>query len=811
MAPPLLIFIASLVVILLATNPDFNDSHDWLLPYKITTSVFDVAGVSLAGSIVAVLDTRRTKGSLGSTATTAATLIVLLFIGCKLSVLDWDAMSHAETSAATVMMVITAVVWCILGLWKHRVAAQVEAKAAADLLANDALYSKLVDDEEGGAEGGKRPGSAGDKKGGSEMDDDDEADELPTWRVLLTLKPYFWPRQLVGKMSVLTTWFMVVVSKAANVLAPLYIAKATNSLADERIKDCMVNVAVYGTLLLVSKISKEAQSLVYLRVAQAAYSELAEDTFGHVHKLSLNWHLKKKMGEVVRVIDRGINACDLLMRYGVLYLGPAIGECLSVCIMFLTYFQDPSLAAVVFCCLGLYSFVTVYLTLWRKKFRSAMNKQDNKWHDRITDSLTNFETVKYFTNESYEKVRFQEAVSGYQKYSVDVQASLSLLNIVQQVIMNGCLAVSLVLSAKAYDEGKMDVGDFVAVNVWIVQLFTPLNFLGSVYNTIITSFVDLRNLSQLMGQQPDIVDRPNAPPMPKPPHGSALEVAFHNVRFQYPGQRTNSGLQGVSFTAKSGTTTAVVGHTGAGKTTVSRLLFRFYDPASGRVTISGRDVKAHSQASVRDLIGVVPQDTVLFNDTIAHNIRYGKLDATEDEIEEAARGAQILDFIQGLPEGWDTVVGERGLKLSGGEKQRVAIARCLLKDPPIVLLDEATSALDSLTERSVQKALNKLGEQRTVLVIAHRLGTIQHADQIIVLEKGAIIEKGDHHTLVSKAGKYAEMWDMQAKAAAAAEEEEVAEGEGKGAMKDDGEEESKTEAATSGAHGHGHHGHSHAH
>mmetsp|Transcript_41361 Transcript_41361/g.93175 ORF Transcript_41361/g.93175 Transcript_41361/m.93175 type:complete len:689 (-) Transcript_41361:41-2107(-) len=614
---------------------------------------------------------------------------------------------------------------------------------------------------------------------------------LSSWRVIWTLKPYFWPRQQSGKISVFFTWFFVVTSKASSVIAPFYIAAATNQLVRGEIRQSMLSCISYAALLLASKLLKELQSLVYLGVKQAAFVDLSEDTFEHVHTLSLQWYLSKKLGEVVRVVDRGIAACDTLMTYGVLYLGPAIGECLSVVVVFILYFGVWDIAALVLGGLVLYAWATIQLTIWRKQFRSAMNTSDNKWHDKLTDSLVNFETVKYFTNERYERERFGADIAQYQRSNVSVMASLSLLNGTQQVILQGTLAASLVLSAKAYKEGKMDVGDFVAVGVWIVQLFTPLNFLGTVYNAIITAWLDLHNLSQLLAQTPDVKDAPGARdlvetlaleqgPTKSPsqagkdgnPLGAyklapnddsrGVGVAFEDVKFHYP-TGSGRGLKGVTFEVAPGTTTAIVGTTGAGKTTIGRLLFRFMDPVSGCIKVGGYPATGVTQASLRGLIGVVPQDTVLFNDTIAHNIKYGRLDAEMADLEEAARGAQILDFIKNLPEGWDTVVGERGLKLSGGEKQRVAIARCLLKNPPVVLLDEATSALDSVTERGVQDALNKLGENRTVMVIAHRLGTVQNADQIVVLSDGAVVEKGSHTQLIDKGGIYAGMWEMQAK------------------------------------------------
>uniref|UniRef100_A0A7R9U7Y8 ATP-dependent transporter ycf16 n=2 Tax=Pinguiococcus pyrenoidosus TaxID=172671 RepID=A0A7R9U7Y8_9STRA len=607
------------------------------------------------------------------------------------------------------------------------------------------LYHRLLgEDEEAGA------------------GEDEQKKELGALEILKTLKPYFWPRSIRGRIFVMLTWLCVGSSKVCNVVAPIFLSNAANHVNDGDTGPAVRQIAIFGALLFLGKTFKEGQSLAYLRVAQAAFVDLAEDTFNHVHSLSLGWHLKKKLGEVVRVTDRGISACDTLMRYGVLYLGPAILETLAVCILFLTYFNYWPLAVLCFVSVLVYAIITVKLTLWRKQFRSRMNKADNEWHDKLTDSLVNYETVKYFTNERYEVQRFLNAVYNYQAFNVEVLASLSALNVTQQLILNSCLIGALVLSAIAIQDGTMDIGNFVAVNTWVLNLFTPLNFLGTVYNAIVTAWVDLKNLSQLFAEEPDIFDSPHAKALPKMPFDPAhpgLGLSFENVTFVY--KENDRGIRNITFRVAAGTTTAIVGTTGAGKTTISRLLFRFYDPSSGSIRLDGEDIRNVTQKSLRDEIGVVPQDTVLFNDTIRHNVMYGKLDATDEEIEAAAEGAQILEFIRNLPEGWNTLVGERGLKLSGGEKQRVAIARCLLKNPPVVLLDEATSALDSRTEQSVQSALNSLGKNRTCLVIAHRLGTIQHADQIVVLDQGSIVEQGTHEDLVARRGEYFAMWQAQ--------------------------------------------------
>lgn len=412
-------------------------------------------------------------------------------------------------------------------------------------------------------------------------------------------------------------------------------------------------------------------------------------------------------------------------------------------------------------------------------------QSDNEWHDRCTDSLLNFETVKYFTAEEYECRRFGAAVRQYQAGSVAVQASLSFLNISQKLILQVCLATALGLSVMGIQKRSdccltqgcdsavsdccmasgcsgMQVGDFVAVLSYVAQLFAPLNFLGSVYNAVVMAIIDLTNLSELLAEEPDIKDAPDAILLPSSNKDEPeTAVEFDNVYFHYPTQPSNKGLKGLSFKMKRGTTTAIVGSTGAGKTTVSRLLFRFYDVLGGAIKINGVDVRMIQQMSLRNAIGAVAQQSGLFSDTVRANLRYGRRDATDAELEQAAKDAQLFAFIESLDDGWDTMVGDRGLKLSGGERQRASIARCLLKDPPFVLLDEATSALDTLTENSVQEALDRLGTERTVLVIAHRLGTIRNADNIIVLKDGVVAEQGTHDELLEKNGLYAEMWTMQ--------------------------------------------------
>lgn len=631
------------------------------------------------------------------------------------------------------------------------------------------------------------------KVGRSSSGDVPKEGKLSTFAIATLLKPYVWPDKtadsaFTNRIRALMTWVCVILSKACNLSAPILLGKASTALAHQQYTNCIYYACAYASVQFFGSLFREGQSLVYLRVAQAAFVQLSETTFVHLHKLSLDWHLRKKLGEVMRSMDRGIAACDTLMKYLFLWLVPAIAECLIVCIMFATYYSYAPLAVVVFYSVWIYIVWTIIVTLQRKKFRKAVVRSDNEWHDRATDSLINFETVKYFTAEEYERQRFGDSIFKYQEGSVNVQASLSFLNITQKLILQICMALSLGLATEGIrqridccvalgcDSGVseccqaidkdtcpgMEVGDFVAVFTYTVQLFQPLNFLGTVYNAIVMAIVDLTNLSQLLVQNPDIQDTPDAMILPQTnEEDEDIAVEFDNVYFHYPTQPASKGLKGVSFKMRRGTTTAIVGSTGAGKTTISRLFFRFYDVMGGAVKVNGKDVRMVTQKSLRGSIGVVPQAASMFNDTIRENIRYGRRNATQEELEQAVRDAQLLDFIESMDLGWDTIVGDRGLKLSGGEKQRAAIARCLLKDPPLVLLDEATSALDTLTESSVQEALDRLGSQRTVLVIAHRLGTIRNADNIIVLKDGMVAEEGTHDELLENDGMYAEMWNKQ--------------------------------------------------
>lgn len=579
----------------------------------------------------------------------------------------------------------------------------------------------------------------------------------PDTRTLLRVMPDLWPREHFGlRVRVIVALVFLVLAKVAVLITPFIYRDAVDALTGDT---AMMAVPVflviaYGVSRLMTSIFQQLRDLVFARVGQHALRQLGLRIFRHVHELSLNYHISRKTGVLSRVIDRGIKAIDFLLRYLLFSIVPLMLELSVVGVIFLTEFGWPYLAVMIGT-IAAYIAFTFRVTEWRVRIRKEMNDQDQDAHQKAVDSLLNYETVKYFSAETREADRYDRSMAAYQSAAIKTASSLAFLNAGQALILAASMIAVMLMTAQAVVAGEMTVGSFVMVNAFMIQITMPLNFLGTVYREIRQSLVDMREMYDLADQAAEVVDAPGARELVV----SDGEVRFQNVAFSYAPDRPI--LHDVSFAIPPGHKVAVVGPSGAGKSTLARLLFRFYDVTGGAVTIDGHDLRAVSQASVRKAIGVVPQDTVLFNDSIGYNIGYGSDDPTRDQIVEAARAAQIHDFIESLPDGYDTQVGERGLKLSGGEKQRVAIARTILKNPKILILDEATSALDTATEREIQAELKRLGEGRTVLMIAHRLSTVVEADEIIVLGDGRIAERGTHAGLLEQGGKYAMLWRRQ--------------------------------------------------
>ena len=521
-------------------------------------------------------------------------------------------------------------------------------------------------------------------------------------------------------------------------------------------------VVAYGVGRILMNVFNNLRDSLFAKVGQHAVRNLAYITFVHMHELSLRYHLQRRTGGLQRIIERGINGIETIVRFTILNTLPTFLE-FAFAAAIITYQFDWTYLVVVSITVVIYVWFTVKVSDWRMGIRRAMNESDQDAHSKAIDSLLNFETVKYFGNEKMEAGRYDRAMARYEQAAVRIWTSIAWLNIGQIVIFTIGQTVCMAMSAAAVMRGEQTIGDFVLINALLLQLSVPLNFIGMVYREIKQGLIDIEAMFDLLDVAPEIVDRPDA----KRLEVGGARVVFDDVRFHYDANRAI--LKGVSFEVPAGKTVAIVGPSGAGKSTIARLLFRFYDVSSGRLLIDGQDVRDVTQESLRAAIGMVPQDTVLFNDTIAYNIRYGRPDASDDEIRAAAQTAQIGNFVESLPDGYKTEVGERGLKLSGGEKQRVAIARTVLKAPPILILDEATSALDIHTEREIQAALDRVSANRTTLVIAHRLSTIVNADEIIVLDDGAIVERGTHDELLAANGLYASMWNRQRVAAEAAE------------------------------------------
>jgi ABC-type transport system involved in Fe-S cluster assembly fused permease/ATPase subunit len=593
-----------------------------------------------------------------------------------------------------------------------------------------------------------------------------------------TLAPYLWPPGELGlRVRVVLAVCCLIVAKAANVYVPILYKHAidalgggagngTSSIAATITAVPLALILAYGTARVLSLIFSELRDAVFARVAQRAIRTLGLQVFRHLHALSLRFHLARQTGGLTRSIERGTKGIETLLQYMLFNILPTLFEIGLVCII-LWHLFDWRFAAATFVTVALYIAYTLMITEWRTKYRRQMNEVDSEANTKAIDSLLNYETVKYFGNEEHEAQRFDGALKRYERAAVKSQVSLSILNIGQAAIISIGLTVVMYMAGVGIVNHTMTLGDFVLVNTYLVQLYQPLNFFGFVYREIKQSLIDMERMFDLMSVEREIADAPGAPPLAV--DGATLE--FRDVHFGYDPRREI--LKGVSFTVPAGHTVAVVGPSGAGKSTLSRLLFRFYDVDAGQILIDGQDIRTVTQKSLRATLGIVPQDTVLFNDSITYNIAYGRPGASTAEIEQAARMAHIHDFILAMPDGYQTMVGERGLKLSGGEKQRVAIARTILKDPAITLFDEATSALDTNTEREIQTNLKEVSRGRTTLVIAHRLSTIIDADEIIVLEAGRIAERGRHFELVAAQGRYAEMWRKQQEAAEAGQPIEV--------------------------------------
>ena len=578
-------------------------------------------------------------------------------------------------------------------------------------------------------------------------------------RTILRVVPYLWPKDRFDfRVKVISALVLLVLAKAVINFAPFLYREAVNALTETGNSPFLLGAVgmtvAYGGARILSRGFEQLRDVVFAAVAQRAFRNLALETFQHIHKLSLRYHISRKTGALSRVIERGVKGLEFLLRFLLFSVGPLVLELLIIAgIMF--FWFDYLYLTVIIVMIAAYVWFTFKVTEWRVKIRKIMNDQDTDANQKAIDSLLNYETVKYFSAEEREANRYDGAIKQYEKAALTTAYSLAFLNFGQSLIITAGLIIVMVMAALGVQSGYLTVGDFVMVNAYMIQITMPLNFLGTVYREIRQGLVDMGEMFDLLEQPVEILDSENASEL-KITDG---HISFENVTFGY--NKSRLIIQNVSIEINSRETIAIVGPSGSGKSTIGRLLFRFYDAQQGSIKIDGQDIRDVTQESLHRSIGVVPQDTVLFNDTIYYNIAYGLDNASRAEVEKAAKDAQIHDFILSLPDGYETTVGERGLKLSGGEKQRVGIARTLLKNPPILLLDEATSALDTETEREIREALTNASEGRSVLTIAHRLSTIADADRIIVLENGSIVEIGTHEALLSKRGRYYSLWTKQ--------------------------------------------------